>query len=215
MPHPQRGHLVVDRSEGWSVLAAEGQDIGGGLAASPLAMPAFFSGWVALGVLVAVALARRGHDRKTMLALGVGLGPLMLVVASDVLRRREREARPLLLAPGVDHGGGLDILVLLQDRPEHVRSVVPTLDAVKTDVGRLTLVRAVDFEWLEDDLDNEAVDSATADLVVARDLVPISSPALVVCPGTAKRAAQRFAPRGRRTLVLVAIDESSTNSVHW
>lgn len=70
MPHPQRGHLGVDRSEGWSVLADDGQDIGGGLAASPLAM----------------------------LALGVGLGPLVPV------------------------------------------AVVPTLDAVQTDAGRLTLV---------------------------------------------------------------------------
>jgi hypothetical protein len=212
MPHPQRGHLAVDHSDGWSAVAVEGHDIGGGLAASTLAMPAFFFGWIALGLLFAVGLARRGHDRRTMLTLGVGLGPLMLVVASDVICRREREARALLLAPGLDHGGDLDIFVLLQDRPEHVRSVVPTLDAVKADVGRLVISRAVDYEWLEDDLDNEVVDLATSDLVAARELVPIAGPALVVCPGAAGQA-RRFAPPGRRTLVLVAIGESSATRV--
>ena len=211
MPHPHRGHLA-DHNDGLSAVAVEGHELGGGLAASTLAMPAFFFGWVALGLFVAVGLARRGHDCRTMLALGAGLGPLMLVVASDVICRREREARALLLAPGIDHGGDLDIIVLVQDRPEHVRSILPNLDAVKADLGRLVIARAVDYEWLEDDLDNEVVDLATSDLVAARELVPITGPALVVCPGAAGQA-RSFAPPGRRTLVLVAMGESGATRV--
>jgi hypothetical protein len=171
-------------------------------------MPAFMVGWITLGVFVALRLARRGHDRTTMVAVGAGLGPLMLVVAADIVRWREQEARPLVLAPGADHGGELDIVVLVQAQPEHVQSVVLTLDAVESEVGRLTLARVVDYEWLEGDLDNEVINDASAALVAARHLVPISSPALVVCPGTAEQAPGRVAGRGRRTLVLVAIDET-------
>lgn len=215
MAHSQQGQLAGGRSEGLSVLASEGGGVEGGLAALPLAMPAFFLGWIAVGVVVALGLARRGHDRRMMLGLGAGLGPLMLVVASDAVRWRERDARALVLAPGADHGGDLDILVLIQDRPEDVRSVVPTLDAMRTEIGRLLLARVVDFEWLEGDLDNDVIDVASEALIAARDLVPVSSPALVVCPGTPQEAAERCLPGGRRMLVLVAIDESSATWSHW
>jgi hypothetical protein len=51
---------------------------------------AFFAGWVLVGVAVALAGVRHGgHDRRTLLALGAGLGPLTLVVAA-ALGARER-----------------------------------------------------------------------------------------------------------------------------
>lgn len=205
--------MSVDQLDGWSVLGADGEGLAGGLASSPLAMPAFFLGWIGIGVLVGLGLARRGHDRRTMAALGVGLGPLMFVVASDAVRRREREARPFVLSPGLDHGGTLDVLVLIEDSPDHVRSVTPTLSAVESEIGTLTIAQTVEYEWLEDgqdDADNDVVASASAALLAARNLVPISSPALVVFPGTAEATARRFAARPRRTLVLVATDESTT-----
>jgi len=46
VPHPQKGH-VANQLDGWWVLAADGE---GGLASSPLAMPAFYLGWIGLGV---------------------------------------------------------------------------------------------------------------------------------------------------------------------
>jgi hypothetical protein len=177
-------------------------------------MPAFFLGWIGVGVLVGLGLGRRGHDRRLMTALGVGLGPLMLMVGSEALRR-EREAVPLVLSPGADHGGDLDVLVLVQHDPNHVRSLAPMLEAVESEVGTLTLARAVAYEWLEGDPDdpgeNEVVASASSALIAARDLVPITSPALVVFPGRVDTATRRFAERPRRTLVLVAIDEAAAS----
>jgi hypothetical protein len=215
VPHLQKGHIAVDELDGWWVLGAEAEEIAGGLAASPLAAPAFFLGWIGIGVLVGLGLARRGHHRRTMAALGVGLGPLMFVVASDAVKRRERETRPLVLSPGVDHGGELDILVHIQHSPEHIRSVAPTLRAVESDIGTLTLARTVGYEWLEDDADNDVVASASSALLMARDLVPIRSPALVVFPGTVDATVRRFAARSRRTLLLVAIDESTAVPGRW
>jgi hypothetical protein len=172
------------------VLGADGKEIAGGLASSPLAMPAFFLGWIGIGVLVGLGLARRGHDRRAMTALGAGLGPLMFVVASDAVRRRERETRPLVLSPGVDHGGDLDILVLVENGPEDVRAVASTLGAVESEIGTLTLARTVGYEWLEYEADNEVVASASDALLRLW-------------------AARWFTARPRRTLVLVAVDAST------
>jgi hypothetical protein len=209
VPRLQRAQVAVDSQDNLWVLTAESQEVGGGLAASPYALCAFFLGWVAIGAYAAYGLVRRGHDRGTMVALGAGLGPLMLIVMSRALVRREAEARPLVLAPGVDHGGDLDIMVLVQDQPEHVESVMATVDAMASEIGTLTLARAVDYEWLGDDLDNNAVARATQALYEARDLVPARGAGLVVHPGTVEAAARRFATRPHRTLVLVAVGDSS------
>lgn len=165
-----------------------------------------------MGVLTALVLVRRGHDRKMMVALGVGLGPLMLLVASDTVRRREGEARPLVIEPGADHGGGLDVLVLVQGRPDDVRSVLPSVAALRSELRTLTLARAVAYEWLEEDLDNEVVMAASSALLAARDMLPIGGAELALHPGTPKAVADRFDAQHGRTLVLFAIEESTTGS---
>ncbi|MGE0796494.1 MAG: hypothetical protein AB7H43_04540 [Acidimicrobiia bacterium] len=214
MPHQHKAQ-VADHLEGWSLLAADGPVLASGLASSPLAVPAFFLGWIGFGMAVGRGLGRRGHDRQLMTALGAGLGPLMLVVGSEA-RRREGRAVPLVLSPGIDRGGDLDVLVLVQHDPDHVRSLLPTIEAVAPDVGTLTLARAVAYEWLEDDPDgpddNDVVSSARSALVAARELVPITSPRLVVFPGSADMAVRRFAESRRRTLALFAVDDATAAS---
>ena len=212
MPPSLNGHLTSDHINGWWMATLDASEVGSGLASSLLAMPAFFLGWIAIGIGVAHGLARRGHDRKMMVALGIGLGPLMIVVALDAVSRREREARPLLLAPGFDHGGRLDVLALIQGHPKHIRSLLPTLDAAKPVLGTLTLARAVPYEWVEDQSDTEVIAQVMSELLGARELIPIRSPALVVFPGTPEAVARRFSARSRPTLVLIAIDEATATS---
>lgn len=204
---------MIDHPGEWVLLAADRPEASGALADSPWSMPAFFVGWIGLGVLIAAALGRRGHDRRLMIALGVGLGPLMAIVASRAVNARP-SARPLVLAPGSDRGGDLDVLVLIQQAPERVRSVVPSLTAVAAEMRVLILARAVPYEWLEGD-GNEEIDAATPVLVAARELVPIRLASLVLLPGMPAIAARRFGTHRGRTLVLHAIDESSRASVRW
>ena len=211
MPPPLNGHLTSAYINA-SWMTSDASEVALGLASSPLAMPAFFLGWIAIGIGVAHGLARRGHDRKLMVALGIGLGPLMIVVAVDAVTQREREARPRVLAPGFDYGGRLDVLALIQGHPDHVRSLLPTLDAIKSVLGTLTLARAVAFQWVEDQSENEVIAQATSDLVAARKLVPITNPALVVLPGTPEAVARRWSARSRATLVLIAIDGATATS---
>ncbi len=212
MPTFPNGHLTFDHISASSMTTLEASEASSGLASSPMAMPVFFLAWIAIGLGLAEPLARRGHDRKIMVALGIGLGPLMIVVAVEAVTRREGEARPRLLAPGLDHGGHLDVLALIQGHPEDVRSLIPTLNAVKSVLATLTLARAVPCEWVEDPSDNEVIAQAMSALVAARELVPISNPALCVFPGTPEAVARRFSARSRPTLVLIAIDEATAPS---
>ena len=169
------------------MLAADGEEASGALVKSPWSMPVFFAGWIGLGVLVGAALGRRGHDRRLMIAQGAGLGPLMAIVVFQAMTTR-RAARPLVLAPGLDHGGDLDVLVLIQEGPESVRSVIPTLTAVAASSGT----------------------SANTTSEADRHQLP--------CGDEHRRGGvdQRRFPKHRgRTLVLHAIDESTDASVRW
>lgn len=212
MPSPRCGRAAADQHESWLVLGAETHESGHNLAASPLAVPAFFAGWLLVGVLVAWWLVRRGHDTRTMLALGACLGPLMGLVASDTVRRRERIARPLMLASPVDHGGPLDVLVLVQGRPDEVRSVGPTLEAVAPDLGTVMVARAVAYEWLEGDIDNDVVRTSEDDLVAAVGLLPVMGAGVALWPGPVDRVTARAGDGPAYTLVLNAIDESASGS---
>ena len=70
-------------------LAAEGMS-------ATIAMPLFFVAWIAAGLLAGLLLSRRAHDRATMLALGAGLGPiLLLVVITEIAAGTASDASPL------------------------------------------------------------------------------------------------------------------------
>lgn len=190
-----------------SVLSVEGQEAAGGLASSPWAMPGFFAGWIGIGLSLALLLVRRGHDTRTMIALGIGLGPLMALVASETIRRRESSATALTLQHGIDRGGLLDVLVLVQDGDcdVDVEGLVPTIESVRGELGLLTLARAVPYEWLEGDLDNEVVRAGERALVDAEARLAVRGAELALLPGRVDRAVERFGRRRRRRLVLTAL----------
>lgn len=206
MPNVQLSAL---NRETRGALAVDGPDAGG-LAASWWSMPGFFAGWIVLGVVLALVLVRRGHDARTMVALGAGLGPLMALVVSDSIRRRDREAQALVIQSGVDHGGPLDVLVLAHDSGSAVEDLATTIESVRDELGLLTVGRTVAYEWVEGDLDNEVVRSGESELRDAAIRLAAVDAELVLLPGRIDRAVERFEDRGRRTLVLLAGPMAST-----
>lgn len=197
-------HLSVLNRETWSALAADGQEAAGGLAASPWSMPGFFAGWIGVGVVLALILVRRGHDARTMVAIGAGLGPLMALVASETIRRREIAARALILQPGIDHGGPLDVLVLVPDERVAVEELRPTIESVRGELGVATVGRAVAYEWVEGDLDNDVVSAGERELREAATRLAAPGAELALLPGRIDTVVERFERRERRTLVLTA-----------
>ena len=184
----------------------EAVDAGTTLVGSALAMPTFFVLWMGIGLATALVLTARGHEARPMIGLGLGLGPLMWVVASAE-RRRAASAELLVVRPGTDHGGPVDVLVLVlvEDDPGAVRALLPNLEAVTPSLGTLTLGRAVAPEALEGEAVTATVRSADEVLAEAASVLAVGDAELAIWPGNADTAARRFRERDRPTLVLRAV----------
>jgi hypothetical protein len=87
-----------------------------------------------------------------------------------------------------------------------VYSIAPSLEAAGSELGTVTVARAVDFESVEGDLDFQTSADALA-ITRAGRLVPISGAVIALWPGTVDVVSRRFVARHRRTLVLVAIGD--------
>lgn len=188
---------------------AETDELAGGFVASPLSFLGFTAGWVGTGLVVAWFLARRGHDRRTMGGLGVGLGPLMIAVAIDTVRHRERTVHPLVVEQGAHRQGALNVLVVVDGGAEAAADLAPALASMHTDLGDVTLVRCVGYEWIEHDIDNQVVAHATAILHQAAELLPVDEPSLVLLPGPPGAAIERFTRQQECGLVLFAVDDDT------
>lgn len=187
------------------MLAGDGAEGAGHLGAAVHAMPLFFLAWMTIGTLLALVLVARGHDTRTMIGLGLGLGPLMAVVAADTIRHRERRAVPLVLQPGDDLGGPVDVLVVLQGHPDEVLSVRPNLEAVLPSLGSLVLARPVAYEWADGSADEHVEREEHRILVEAADRLGIVGAELVLWPGPVDVVVERFRRRHPAGLVLVTI----------
>jgi len=191
--------------EDWPVLASDGADGAGELGAAAHAMPLFFVAWMTIGTVLALILVARGHDARTMIGLGLGLGPLMAIVASDTIRRKERWAAPLVLQPGDHLGGHVDVLIVVRGDPDDVVSIRPNLKAVVPVLGKLVLARPVAYEWADGSADERVVQDEHRALVEAADRLRVLGAELVLWPGPVDRAIERFRRRHRSGLVLVTM----------
>jgi len=195
----------VRHDDEWPVLTGDGADGATELGAAVHAMPLFFVAWMTIGTLLALVLVVRGHDARTMVGLGLGLGPLMAVVASDTIRRKERSAAPVVLRPGDDLGGPVDVLIVVAGYPDEVVSVRPDLEAVAPALGSLVLARPVPYEWADGGGDDPVSQGAHRALAEAADRLGVLGAELVLWPGPAERAIEQFRRRHRSGLVLVAM----------
>lgn len=161
-----------------------------GAAAAVGAMAAFFVGWVAIGLVLAHVLIRRGHDVRTMTALGIGLGPILVALVIEP----ESDRRPLLVRAGVDDDRGhLDVLIVLAGGPAELEELQPTLRALHGIARRLTIATAVPFESHDPDSVDATLREATDRLTEAASRVTPVQPRLVVLAGRSAPAADRFA----------------------
>ena len=156
---------------------------------APLVGVALIGGWVTAGLLTAVALSRHGHDLRSTGALGLVFGPLFIPFARE-LRKNEEEAKPVLVAPGRTREGPVDVLVNLRCPPAGAASVLPVLQLLGHRLGRVTLVRVLDFESMQDD---EERASAELQLSCASLFLGEYEPSLLLLPGHSMHAAREHA----------------------
>ena len=182
---------------------------------APLIGIAFFGAWVIAGLLTAFALSRQGHDLRSTGALGFVFGPLFIPFARE-LRRDEEQAKPVLVAPGRTREGPVNVLVNLRCPPAGAASVLPVLHLLGHRLGRLTLVRVLDFESMTDD---EERASAELELSCASLFLGEYEPSLLLLPGHSLHAPQEHAAAEGFDAVIVvdgsrAVPRKRTRSSH-
>lgn len=104
-------------------------------------------GWVVVGLVVWVAMRRRGHDSFSWLVFGLFLGPLALVIALDPWRRTEARRAPA--GPmGLDDGpsGPVDVLAGYDGSPASGAAIAAAVDLLGPRLGRLTLATVIPYE---------------------------------------------------------------------
>jgi nucleotide-binding universal stress UspA family protein len=100
--------------------------------------------WLAIGLTLALLMARRGHSAFQWFIVGSVLGPLSLPLAMSAIR----EERPLTrdLIQGVSGGGRIDVLVGVDGSSESEAALRSAVDLLGGAIGRLTLASVITFD---------------------------------------------------------------------
>jgi hypothetical protein len=191
---PSQGAHSIDGAA--PIIEAESASAG-----TAISMFIFFSAWLGVGLVLAALLVRRGHDRRMMTALGVGLGPLLIALLVEPAPR----GRAWVIDRGVAGPGTLDVLIVLAANPEDIDELRPTLDAVVTLLRTTTIVTVVPYECVGPAApgDDVMADAITRLQRSGARIAPIV-PRLVVVTGHARRAPSRYAARHDIKLTLHA-----------
>ena len=105
----------------------------------------FLIAWSAIGVSLALAFRRLGHNFLIYATLGVALGPLVLLLIVDATRHGD--VAPSRVLRGHRSGPGeLDVLIGLDGSDEGLESTAAALDMVRSAVGFVRLATVLDLE---------------------------------------------------------------------
>jgi len=193
--------VLADTSSGTTRLAGE-----------PLVVAGVFAGWVLAGLVVATLAVRLGHDRRAWLALGAALGPVSLAL---LLLHRSPELRPVpvVVDPGAPGHGDVSVLIALLGDPEHAAEAGPLLRAQGSQLGLVTLCRAVEVEAVSGPDWADRTEEATRALRDAVLFLGGVRPSLVLLPGSPADVIARYAVRHGFDHVVVLGDRRVQRSV--
>ncbi|MGI8983291.1 MAG: hypothetical protein ACR2HM_01955 [Acidimicrobiales bacterium] len=163
---------------------------------------AFLLVWAATGIAAAVVLRQRGHHFASTAAVGLVFGPFFIPLAVRYARARHDDAStgPVVVAAGTMGSGPVHVLVgLVGDSPD-VSGVRPLLHSLGERLGRLTMVRVLNFEVM---LDHEERTRAALALSCSSLFLYDHDPELVLLGGHPRRALCDHASRAGYHLVVV------------
>lgn len=191
--------LSIDDTDSPAVVAEVG------LAAHPELVAVIWCAWAGLGALVAAAQARRGHDVRPLLALGLVLGPFLHVYGRSSLPFIEGASAPEVVRHGGDGRTGPPVLVVLGDDPQAVVDALPALRLVADDAP-VEIVRVVNHDVVRSpDGDERAAVIRSAE--IAALFLHEFDPSLVLVPGGGPGALHAYArARGAAAIVVVGPD---------
>ncbi len=108
--------------------------------------------WLAIGLVLAIVMGRRGHNSFGWLVLGTVLGPFGVVLAFDA-RHSLEQLRPVPLVghvPATAGTGPVDVLVGSDGSPESAAAMDAAVELLGDRLGRLTVATVVPFGHIKE-----------------------------------------------------------------
>jgi nucleotide-binding universal stress UspA family protein len=146
--------------------------------------------WVTIGVAAGIVMGRRGHSWFTWAALGAVLGPLVIPLALDNIRR-EPDTHTITLDEGQLGRGPLHVLVGIDGSAESNAALNSALTLLGDRLGALTLAAVIDYgtaaspqQWVERDQAKAALANAAS---IAKEHIH-RSPETVLLAGSPAKA---------------------------
>jgi hypothetical protein len=163
--------------------------------------PLIAAGWLAIGVVAAAVMHRRGHDTFAWGVLFLFLGPLALPLAIS----SDRHPPPQPDAP--TRGGRLDLLVAHDGSREATAALQAAMDLVGPYVTSVTVTCVLDLEAASTvrGRDTQRETQARLDAVAHRLAAATSAPVdTTILFGEPTQALQRFAAEHGYELIVAA-----------
>jgi nucleotide-binding universal stress UspA family protein len=102
--------------------------------------------WCGTGAVMALAMARRGHNLLPWLGLGLGFGPIAIALAVDAAHGEGQYAPQVVTSPGAIGPGTTDVLVACDGSNASVAALRRAVDMLGDGTRRLTLATVVDYD---------------------------------------------------------------------
>lgn len=119
--------------------------------------------WLSTGVVLAVAMGRRGHAPFTWLVLGGALGPLAIPMALQATRDESSTSGRQIRA-GAPGAGPLRVLVGVDGSEEAREALRTVIRILGPRLGTLTLASVIDYDTARSELPWDERDQALTEL---------------------------------------------------
>jgi nucleotide-binding universal stress UspA family protein len=105
----------------------------------------FFVVWAAIGISAAILMGRRGHSPAVWAFVGAILGPLVIPLMIQAIRREATTPTAQVHAPRT-HGGTVDLAVGVDGSDEATAALQLVIRLFRPIVGRLTVATVVSYD---------------------------------------------------------------------
>jgi nucleotide-binding universal stress UspA family protein len=103
-------------------------------------------GWIGIGLVLSLAMGRRGHDVWGWFVLGALLGPLAFALAIDARRHPTRAGTGRVLRPGRELPGTVDVLLGSDGSPESYAAMNGVKSLFGDRLRRVMIVTVIPFD---------------------------------------------------------------------
>jgi nucleotide-binding universal stress UspA family protein len=161
--------------------------------------------WLFIGVVASIVMGRRGHHPFTWGALGAVLGPLVVPVALQDIRR-EQDAKSTQIVTRGTPREGVDVLIGVDGSAEAHAAIDAVIDVLGDRLGQCTLASVIDYDTALSDKSGLERDRAMRDL--AREASHVlartgNEPAQVLVPGRPAEALQQHTAEIEAQLLVI------------